>query len=67
MMSKDHTFTSMKTQEALNSRASDSGEAGIVADQEICHDAVFGEVTEEGPNYRNVSLPREYCRTDKQT
>lgn len=32
---------------------------GSVADNEIVeHDAVFGEIRENGPNYRNVS-PRE--------
>lgn len=23
----------------------------------VAHDAVFGEITEEGPNYRNVQIP----------
>jgi hypothetical protein len=26
----------------------------IFEDQTYTHDAVFGEITEEGPNYRNV-------------
>lgn len=27
------------------------------ADETIAHDAVFGEITDKGPNYRNVSTP----------
>ena len=54
-MAKVNPFQDMKTPEARNSRASDSGEAGLGEDQEVCHDAVFGEVTDKGPNYRNVS------------
>jgi hypothetical protein len=28
-------------------------------DQTYAHDAVFGEITEEGPNYRNVGKLRK--------
>lgn len=27
------------------------------ADETIAHDAVFGEITDKGPNYRDVSTP----------
>lgn len=27
-------------------------------DAESTHDVVFGEITEDGPNYRNVHKPR---------
>lgn len=29
--------------------------AGIIEEDTVTHDAVFGDITEEGPNYRNVS------------
>lgn len=35
-------------------------EAGVPESQAIRHDAVFGEVTEEGPNYRNVKFPSPF-------
>lgn len=28
----------------------------IIEDQTYAHDAVFGEITEDGPNYRNVRV-----------
>lgn len=28
-----------------------------VSPNDPTHDVVFGEITEDGPNYRNVSLP----------
>lgn len=32
----------------------------ILAGKNVTHDAVFGEVTEGGPNYRNVSFLQIY-------
>lgn len=50
------TLDDMKTPDPLNEVASGDGVAGALEAQDIHHDAVFGEVTEEGPNYRNVSV-----------
>lgn len=49
----------MKPPALINSMSSD-GEAGVPESQEIRHDAVFGEVTEKGPNYRNVKFPNPF-------
>jgi hypothetical protein len=56
-MEKD--FGNMKTTVPLNTASSDNGEAGMGLHpaETVQHDAVFGEVTKEGPNYRGVSLP----------
>lgn len=55
-MEKD--FGDMKTTGPLNTVSSDNGEAGMGLHpaETVQHDAVFGEVTKEGPNYRGVSL-----------
>jgi hypothetical protein len=34
-----------------------------VIDAPIAHDAVFGDITEDGPNYRNVSIHALICMT----
>jgi hypothetical protein len=40
---------------------------GMHDSNEIVHDPVFGEISEDGPDYRNVSLSWKYfhiCQTD---
>jgi hypothetical protein len=32
----------------------EAGEVGDGVSKDIQHDAVFGDITEDGPNYRNV-------------
>jgi hypothetical protein len=35
----------------------EAGEVDNFSKEDIQHDAVFGDITESGPNYRNVSFP----------
>ncbi|KAL2207215.1 hypothetical protein CC79DRAFT_704940 [Sarocladium strictum] len=53
-MEKD--FGDMKTTGPLNTASSDNGEAGMGLHpaETVQHDAVFGEATKEGPNYRSL-------------
>lgn len=32
----------------------------VLEDPSVTHDAVFGEITADGPNYRSVSTPLSY-------
>ena len=34
-----------------------------VIDAPVSHDAVFGDITKDGPNYRNVSIHALICMT----
>jgi hypothetical protein len=52
----------MKTSGPLNMVESDNGESGLHPAETVQHDAVFGEVTKEGPNYRSVSLRPLFSR-----
>jgi hypothetical protein len=51
-MSKDHKVD--YDPEGLAHVPSHSGEGEVIVDNTIAHDAVFGDITEGGPNYRNV-------------
>lgn len=42
----------------INNLDQSPSRVGEVEDDPACaHDAVFGEMSEDGPNYRNVSAP----------
>lgn len=47
----------MKTRDPQQADSSDNLESGHPELGVVQHDAVFGEVTDEGPNYRSVSSP----------
>lgn len=59
-------FNEKKTDpEGISTMPSQGGD--IHDSNEIVHDAVLGEMSEEGPDYRNVSLSWErfhICQTD---
>lgn len=50
---KVQTEKKIETPEGLTTVSPKNGE--IVDDPTLIQDAVFGEITEDGPNYRNVS------------
>ena len=43
------------TEEGLATLPSGAGE--VDNDPTLAHDAVFGNITEKGPNYRDVNIP----------
>jgi hypothetical protein len=48
----------MFKKEDLEQPATEPSQAiGVYHDPSVNHDAVFGEITEEGPNYRDVCIP----------
>lgn len=54
-----------KQDDSLSPVPSQTGQ--IFENQTYVHDAVFGEITEEGPNYRNVCKIRKQVLLENQS
>jgi hypothetical protein len=52
-------MTDMKKEKDLEGLGTSPSQNDLDPSSDIAHDDVFGEITEHGPNYRNVrSIPR---------